>query len=347
MRYADANSLTKHAGDKWDFIIRGRDASDKVRSYAAQKTFPRDFTFSAAHCTPISISAASISEAGAVLSSIEQGEASSSRINSIVRFPTNSSVVRIEYFLFESFYKDYWWNWGPQIHEKTGSYTLTEADKAAGFCKISIPAVSPGEYIVAVDSFDEFGIQGNSVSEHHTVSAVAPVEEGIIKRRFGMHHLNISQGRFAGFSHTNLNAYDLAGEDTGIDYFRAYATYEVIGIHRWDGTSSTFANTIHFYDAENDITLALTHMDSISADYYIGRKFYSGDVMYMEGQAGRATGNHIHLEVAEGRQASKTYFAVNGTYNYQLVNKLDIEEYFYLTSGETVVNAAGYSFERR
>lgn len=39
----------------------------------------------------------------------------------------------------------------------------------------------------------------------------------IIKRKFGMACLNISQGKYSGYSHATINAYDLAGMDTRID----------------------------------------------------------------------------------------------------------------------------------
>ena len=45
--------------------------------------------------------------------------------------------------------------------------------------------------------------------------------------------LNISQGRYGGYSHKNLNAYDLAGMDSGIDRFKTFNDLNVIGIHEY------------------------------------------------------------------------------------------------------------------
>ena len=74
----------------------------------------------------------------------------------------------------------------------------------------------------------------------------------MIKRKFGMRYLNISQGRYNSFSHKNLNAYDLAGEDSGIDRFVTFNELEVIGILPYKTTG--FANTVLFYDKDNDVT---------------------------------------------------------------------------------------------
>lgn len=63
----------------------------------------------------------------------------------------------------------------------------------------------------------------------------------MIKRKFGMRYLNISQGRYNSFSHKNLNAYDLAGEDSGIDRFVTFNELEVVGILPYKTTG--FANT--------------------------------------------------------------------------------------------------------
>ena len=129
----------------------------------------------------------------------------------------------------------------------------------------------------------------------------------MIKRKFGMACLNISQSRYGAYSHALFNAYDLAGMDSGIDRFRTFSPLKVIGIHTFKRTG--FANTVHFYDAENDVTLALTHENTIPSDCTIGHEYKSGDTIYYEGATGKTTGNHIHLEIGKGYQASKVKFS--------------------------------------
>lgn len=165
------------------------------------------------------------------------------------------------------------------------------------------------------------------------------------KRKFGMAVLTISQGRYNAYSHKYVNAYDLSGMDAGIDRYRAYYDLTVIGVHPYASTG--FANTVHFYDAENDVTLAMTHCNSIPSGCVVGHVFHSGETIYYEGTqpargATKPTGNHIHLEIGKGRQPSKSKNA-HGV--YELRNTINIEDYFYLDKAYTTVkNDGGYAF---
>lgn len=161
----------------------------------------------------------------------------------------------------------------------------------------------------------------------------------MIKRKFGMACLNISQGRYGGYSHKNLNAYDLCGMDSGIDRFKTFNDLTVIGIHEFSKTG--FANTICFYDKENDVTLAMTHVNNIPSGCVVGKVYHDGDTIYYEGTKGNATGNHIHIELGQGKQRSKV--KINGT--WQLNNLINIEDYFYIDDTYTnVKNDNGYKF---
>lgn len=165
----------------------------------------------------------------------------------------------------------------------------------------------------------------------------------MIKRLFGMEFLNITQGRFGGFSHKLLNAYDLAGKDSSIDNFIARADYEIIGVYPFCySTQKGFGNTVHFYDKENNVTLAMTHTDKI-APFRVGDIVKNGTVMYSEGTTGRATGNHIHLEIGTGKQNIKKY--INGYWRLQ--NCINIEDYFYIDDTIKIKNDCGYFFEKR
>lgn len=165
------------------------------------------------------------------------------------------------------------------------------------------------------------------------------------KRKFGMRVLNISQSRFGTYSHKNLNAYDLIGKDTGQDEFIATYPYEIIGVHRFNYvTGKGFANTVHFYDSENNITVAMTHKTELpTSTYYVGKRFSIGEVMYREGATGRATGNHIHIEIAKGKQSKKIY--KDGI--WKLSNLINIEDYFFINESIIVKDTKGIKFEFR
>lgn len=166
----------------------------------------------------------------------------------------------------------------------------------------------------------------------------------MIKRKFGMACLSISQGRFNDFSHKYLNAYDLNGMDTGVDRFKTFNDLEVVGIQDYKTTG--FANTVLFYDQENDVTLAMTHCNSIPSGCYVGNVFHAGDTIYYEGKqpakgATPPTGNHIHLEIGRGKQEEKE--KINGI--WQLRSLINIEDYFYIDSSYTTVrDDGGYVF---
>lgn len=160
------------------------------------------------------------------------------------------------------------------------------------------------------------------------------------KRKFGMACLNITQGRYTGISHQYINAYDLAGMDTGIDRWRTWNDLEVIGVHPYSTTG--FANTVHFYDAENDVTIAMTHCNVIPDSCVVGHVFHSGDTCYYEGTKGYAKGNHLHLEIGKGYQPSKVKAYSGG---WGLKDFINIEDYFYIDREYTNINDdGGYSF---
>lgn len=167
---------------------------------------------------------------------------------------------------------------------------------------------------------------------------------------FGMHHVNITQLPGCSYSHPN-NAVDLAGEDAGVDFWynRMPDTWwKCIGSF---GSRST-GNT-RFYipcDAEGNtkkvrcadlvartVTLALTHS---CRDFLVGRIYAPEETFYQEGTAGKATGNHIHLEVAEGIQTTKSYDRALGV--YRMPNELNpLRTIFVSDDFSTVVQSLG------
>lgn len=174
---------------------------------------------------------------------------------------------------------------------------------------------------------------------------------------FGMHHLNISQigSKYDGKNHLSHTSYelDLAGEDSGIDYYfnkLPNTAFKCTG--RW-GTRST-GNTFFFVtcDASGQtkkvlcadgayrvITLALTHSNR---DAVIGKVYGYNSILVSEGTQGMALGNHIHLEVCEGLVTRKIPNIKN---YYNLPNMLDARKVFWILDGwTTVVNTQGLKF---
>lgn len=166
---------------------------------------------------------------------------------------------------------------------------------------------------------------------------------------FGMEYLNITQLPGGRYSHAN-QAVDLGGRDAGKDIW--YARGETY----WKCTCCWYfgTNTYHFLSCDSKgkpikvhcadgkdrvVTVSLTHDLNKRK---IGR-LYHNEKMYQEGTKypyeGKVTGNHIHLEIAEG-DVRKRYKAKNGTWT--LYNELNpLEVMFVDTSFTKILNTKG------
>ena len=156
----------------------------------------------------------------------------------------------------------------------------------------------------------------------------------MINLTFGMEVLNITQLPGGSYSHAN-KAVDLGGKDTGKDYW--YARGDIY----WKCTCCWYSgtNTYHFLSCDANgnptkvhcadgvdriVTVSLTHDINPPT---IG-KLYHNEKMYQEGTkyptAGKVTGNHIHLEIAEG-DVRQRYKASNGAWTlYNELNPLEV-----------------------
>lgn len=160
---------------------------------------------------------------------------------------------------------------------------------------------------------------------------------------FGMKVLNITQRPKGNYSHPNY-AMDLAGADGGIDYWYAMGRWKCIA--KWTKGYNTYlfcpvdergvTTKIHCADGiDRIVTLAMTHSNLNYVPTVIGKIYQDGQPMYQEGTYGKATGNHIHLEVAEGIQTTKYYDS--NLKVYRMKNELDPERVFFINSQFTAI----------
>lgn len=176
----------------------------------------------------------------------------------------------------------------------------------------------------------------------------------------GMKAINVTQLPGGSLSHKN-KAMDLAGMDGGIDYYYAMGRWKCAGT--W-GTAHTYFYSpvdqngdftrIHCADGvDRYITLALTHSTLTYVRPVIG-KIYENGPMYEEGTAGNATGNHIHVEVAEGIQKTKTrnrslgyyIFRSKRFYYFTMQNELDPTRVFFINDAfSRVISTKGATFK--
>ncbi len=166
-----------------------------------------------------------------------------------------------------------------------------------------------------------------------------------------MMNMSISQGRYGNYSHKNLNAYDLNGEDGTRERFRAPC--EVVLARKLPKETTGFANTliyqstekVDFADGRKEyVTFALTHCNNIN-EFVLNKIYKQWDVIYYEGMTGKATGNHVHFEIGLGRQTNK-YKDSHG--NWCLRNLLNIEDVLFWDKSKTrFCNSGnkGYTFK--
>ena len=167
---------------------------------------------------------------------------------------------------------------------------------------------------------------------------------------FGMKVLNISQLPGGSFSHPNF-AMDLCGSDNGIDFWFAQGNWKCTAGPWGNGTyffvscdKTGKAVPVHCADGKDRIvTLALTHSEQRYVKTQVGKVYLDGEAMYEEGEKGQATGNHIHLEIAEGIQTTKTYDKTLKV--YRMKNELNpVLLMFINDSFTTVKNTLGATF---
>lgn len=120
---------------------------------------------------------------------------------------------------------------------------------------------------------------------------------------FPMETMTITQGMFGNFSHKGSMSIDLGGKDAGID--PAFAPFDLTLVWKdsLSGNGLCFQSDRPVICADgtiNHVTFVMWHMNDISA-YRVGQKFKQGEKIYEEGMAGRATGNHIHFNIAKGK----------------------------------------------
>ena len=166
---------------------------------------------------------------------------------------------------------------------------------------------------------------------------------------FGMHHVYLTQAengelpsgvKPTASHYSDLLALDCAGEDSGIDFWFNKSGYWIC-LGRWGNAGTTFFGScdnkgdflpVHCADGvDRIVTIALTHS---KLKYTTGNIYTPEMVMYQEGTAGFATGNHIHIEVGIGWQVKK--YKINR--HYRLRNALKPSDVFFLKRGwHTVV----------
>lgn len=143
---------------------------------------------------------------------------------------------------------------------------------------------------------------------------------------FPMQVCNITQNNNTG-THKGTFAIDNAGKDTGIDSIYAPVSMTLVANDSVMNGNAVFFqsnNKVRFADGTiNYLTMMFVHDNKIS-DILKMRRYKQGQKFGDEGTAGRATGNHSHIEFAKGKFTHMYNKNIYGVYH--LPNNVSIEK---------------------
>lgn len=172
-----------------------------------------------------------------------------------------------------------------------------------------------------------------------------PTNTTLEKAIFGMDTLRITQGYNGATSHKGRLALDIAGKDGGREWFKApfkgivkrtYGNDHVVWLESCD--------KVKYADGTEDyMTIMVMHMNDISG-IKVGQVYNKGQNFYLEGTAGKATGNHIHIECGRGKFTGTGWWK-NSDDKWCINNSIEVHKALFLPKGCNVVNSYGYDWK--
>ena len=154
-----------------------------------------------------------------------------------------------------------------------------------------------------------------------------------------------TQGVNGSYSHKDTFAIDDGGKDSGICSAYAPCDCKIIRI------SSQGNGNIVYFESLNKVKLANGQVDYINfrmihdnniSDLKVGQVFKQFDKCYDEGTSGKATGNHIHLQVAKGKY---TGINLGSGGSYRLNNEMHPKDVFCMLKGYNTILKSSYSWK--
>ena len=162
------------------------------------------------------------------------------------------------------------------------------------------------------------------------------------KAYFPMTYYRLTQGYGKDSStHKTIYALDLGGKDQGIDEVYAPFTGTIMKCYSKEGVANTiwFQSNEEVSCANNEktfLTILVAHDNDIS-NLKPGMVIKQGEVLCHEGRSGKASGNHIHLEVSN-KKFNGTGWHKNKNGEWQINNPVKPEEYLFLKANQIVLN---------
>lgn len=170
------------------------------------------------------------------------------------------------------------------------------------------------------------------------------VKNGYEAIMFPMETCNITQGDNVG-SHLGTYAVDLTGKDTRRDYayFPFSAVSKALDVPQ-NGNAVCWEslNKVLFADGTIDYCTMLVVHDNDPTGTSPGNKYSQGQQMAQEGTAGKATGNHLHIEVAKGKFTKMYTRNAQGTAH--LPNNIPIEKACFMDDTVIIKGVANWKY---
>lgn len=164
-----------------------------------------------------------------------------------------------------------------------------------------------------------------------------------------MQYLNMSQSIGGEGGHKGTYAIDLVGINGNIESLYAPFDGTIKKIYSV-GNQQNFVwiesdNKVNYADGTYDYVTVMTGHDNDISDLYVGKKIKQGDKYYQEGNSGKSTGNHIHLEAGKGKVTENGWIK-NEYDKWQIENHIRPDRVFYITDNTTIINQMDLSFKK-
>jgi hypothetical protein len=162
-----------------------------------------------------------------------------------------------------------------------------------------------------------------------------------------MKYINISQSIGGEIGHKGTYAIDLVGLNGNSESLYAPFDGTIRKIYS-ENNQQNFVwlesdKKIKYVDGSYDYVTVMTGHDSDISNLYIGKKIKQGEIYFQEGNSGKSTGNHIHLEVGKGKVTEKGW--VKNKYGkWEVENHIRPEQVFYITNESTIINTMDLCF---
>lgn len=158
---------------------------------------------------------------------------------------------------------------------------------------------------------------------------------------FPLKYLEVSQKQNANYSHKGIKAIDFVSNNE--ENKKVYAPFTGKIVKIYNKNNSIWFQSLEKVKFSNGVidyaTVRLVHSNNIK-DLYVGKIIKKNSYFYKMGNKGNTTGNHVHIEIARGKQNG--YKEKNKYGNYEMPNTINVYDGFFLNQEIKIKDNGGY-----